>query len=380
MEGAKVSMENQIKELAKKAGAALVGIASKDRLIGNECSDPTYVLPSAESVIVFAVPLDKEIIRNYLRKTDVSYKKKLSIMEGKTYHKLEEIGEAIKEFLESNGYEAVNCEVNMDYRYYVRIGRNQIDLLKQLIELGQKDPNDPFIQEIRQGAVKFYNPNLTPRMSHRYAGVACGIGRLGWSGNLMTKEHGACVYLSSVVTNAKLNPDPYLKDNPCTKCKVCVAACQSQFFDAAKSQTVKIGEVEEEVGKKHAISKCILLCGGFNGQSRFKKWSTWCPWRIDVPKDDEETDTLLERTLINYVLAGGLKAKNVLRLATDTQLGFGKAVKPVDDFDVTCGLCQFVCWETEEERRKNAKLLQSSGVVELGNEDKLIIRKNVEGN
>ena len=375
-----MNLENQIKEIAKKSGAALVGIASKDRLIGNECSDPTYILPSAESVIGFAMPLDKEVVRNYLRKTDVSDKKKLSLMEGETYQKLEEIGETIKKFLESKGYEAVNCEVNMDYRYYERIGRSQIEQLKQLIELGQKDPDHPLIHAIKQDAVKFYNPNLTPKMSHRYVGVACGIGRLGWSGNLMTKEYGACVYLSSVVTNAKLKPDPYLKDNPCSKCKVCVAACQTQFFDATKSQTVKIGKVEEEIGKKNALSKCILPCGGFTGQSRFKKWSTWCPWRKDVPKDDEEADKLLERTLIEYILAGGLKAKNVLRLATDTQLGFGKAVKPVDDFDVSCGMCQFVCWETEEERRENAKLLRSSGVVELDNEHKLIIKKNAEGN
>lgn len=370
-----MSLGNQIKEVAKKAGAALVGIASKDRLMNNECSDPTYILPSAESVIGFAVPLDKEVIRNYLRKTDVSDKKKLSLMEGETYHRLEEIGEAIKEFLESKGYEAVNCEVNMDYRYYERIGGSQVERLKELIELGQKDPDHPMIQAVKQGAVKFYNPNLTPKMSHRYVGVACGIGRLGWSGNLITKEYGARVYLGSVVTNAKLKSDPYLEDNPCSKCKVCVAACQTQFFDAAKSQTVKIGVVEEEIGRKYAISKCILACGGFTGQSRFKKWSTWCPWRIDVPKDDEEADKVLERTLIDYTLAGGLKAKNVLRLATDTQLGFGKAVKPIDNFDVTCGMCQFVCWETEEERRENAKLLRSSGVVELGN-GKLIIKKN----
>ena len=67
-----LSLEDKIKEVAKEAGAALVGIASKDRLVGNECSDPTYYLPSAESVIGFAIPLDKEIIRNYLKKTGLN--------------------------------------------------------------------------------------------------------------------------------------------------------------------------------------------------------------------------------------------------------------------------------------------------------------------
>lgn len=131
------SLEDQIKEISKEAGAELVGITSKERLKDNECSDPTYLLPSAESVIGFAVPLDKEIIYNFLNKTDLSAQEEMSLTEGRTYHKIEEIGNAIKEFLESKGYEAVNCEVNMDYRKYKRKGKSQINMLKQLIELAK---------------------------------------------------------------------------------------------------------------------------------------------------------------------------------------------------------------------------------------------------
>lgn len=212
-------------------------------------------------------------------------------------------------------------------------------------------------------------------MSHRYVGVACGIGRLGWSGNLMTKDYGARVYLGSVITNAKLKSDPYLEENPCTKCKVCVAVCQGRMFDAKETQTVKIGEIEEVIGKKHSISKCALCCSGFTGQTKFKKWSTWSPLRVEIPDDDEEADKKMNDTLVEYILAGGLKAKNVLRLATDSQLGFSKAVKSADSFDVTCGFCQLLCWETEEERRENAKLIRSSGIVELEDEDNRVIRK-----
>ena len=94
-------------------------------------------------------------------------------------------------------------------------------------------------------------------------------------------------------------------------------------------------------------------------------WSTWSPWRIDIPDDDEEADRVLRQTLVDYILSGGQKAQNMLRLATDTQLGFRKAVKPVNDFQVTCAFCQLVCSEAEYERRQNLKIIQSLGVVDL---------------
>jgi epoxyqueuosine reductase QueG len=370
------NLEDQIKVIAKNAGAELVGITSKDRLMNNECSDPTYYLPSAQSVVCFAVSIDKDTIRNFLKKKDVSAQKEQSLLEGKLYHKLIFIGDKVKKFLEEKGYIAVNCEVNMDYRVHKRQRqRNDIKRIGEIIELAQKDPNNPLIEFLKTGKRKFFNPDLTPYLSLRYAAVASGIGRLGWSGNLVTKEFGARVYLGGVATTAKLKSDPYLKENPCNRCKVCVSTCQGQFFDGKESQTVQIGEIEEEIGKKGNLAKCILSCGGFTGQSKYKSWSTWSPWRIDIPEDGNAAEEVLQNAFIDYILAGGAKAKNVLRLSTDTIKGFRKDFKPIESFEVTCGICQLVCWENEEERRENARLLHSSGVVELDN-GKKVIRRN----
>lgn len=367
-------MEEQIKQIAKDAGADLVGITSKDRLMGNTCSDPTYYLPTAESVIGFAVSLDEETVREFLGKTSVMAQEKMSHLEGETYNKLEDIGNAIKEFLESQGYEAVNCEVNMDYRRVKRKRVNQsIDQLKQLIELIERDPNDPLVNLIKSRDT-FFDPDLTPYISHRYVAVACGIGRLGWSGNLITPEYGALIYLGSVITNAKLEPDPQLSENPCNSCKICTTVCQGQFVDSEESQTVTIGDIEETIGKKHGLVKCVMICGGFSGQSKFQGWSTWSPWRVSIPEDDEEADRVFNQTLKEYLLAGGLKARNMLRLNTDTLLGFGKTVKPVDDFRVFCASCQLVCGPTEDIRREHRELLRTSGVVELDEEGKVIIK------
>lgn len=374
-----MSLEDEIKEIAIAAGADLVGITSKDRLMDHESSDPTYYLPSAESVIGFAVSLDKEIVRDFLQKTDLSAQKKMSLLEGETYYKLEDIGDAIKDFLESKSYEAINCESNMDYRRVKRMGKAGIKEFENLVELGQKNPDHPLVKKLKSGKMTLFDPDLTPYISHRYIGVACGIGRLGWSGNLITPKYGTCVYLGSVVTNAKLSSDPYMKDNPCSKkCKeVCTPVCQGQFIDSRETQTVKIGEIEEEIGKKHTLSKCILTCGAFTGQSKFKKWSTWSPWRTDIPIDDEEADRVLQQTFIDHILSGGQKAQNILRLVTAIQLGFRKAVKPIEDFHVSCAFCQLVCWENEDLRRENLEIIQSSGVVELEDGGKKVIRKGL---
>lgn len=367
-------MEVKIKQIAKNAGANLVGITSKKRLEDHKCADPTYYLPDAQSVIGFAVLLDPEIVRSFLGKKSVTAQEKMSRLEGETYQKLEEIGEAIKGFLESEGYKAVNCEVNMDYRRVNRKKAEQsIDQMKNLIALIEKNPNDPLVELVKKRDT-FYDPDLTPRISLRYVAVACGFGRLGWSGNLLTPEYGALIYLGGVVTDAKLAPDPQMTENPCNQCKICTNVCQGQFFDAVESQTVKIGEIEETIGKRHSLSKCNLSCGGFTGQSKFRDWGTWSPWRIVIPADDAEADKSFNRTLKEFLLAGGLKAQNLLRLNTDTLRGFGKAVKPVNEFRVYCACCQLVCGPTEEGRRENLKSLKASGVVELDAKNRLVIK------
>ncbi|MHA1728434.1 MAG: hypothetical protein ACTSWY_06845 [Promethearchaeota archaeon] len=50
-------------------GAVSVGFATKDSLAGGpSTTDMTYVMPEAETVICFAIPLDHKKIRAYLKK------------------------------------------------------------------------------------------------------------------------------------------------------------------------------------------------------------------------------------------------------------------------------------------------------------------------
>ncbi len=355
-------LEEEIKERARKAGAALVGITSRERLEGHACADPSYYLPSARSVVSFAVPLDRRVVRDYLGKKDPSARREMAVLEYETYCRLEEIGEEVKRKLEERGHRAANCERNLDYRNHVR-GSDRWEGARMIAELARTDPEHPLVRALRSGEVEVYNPDYTPTFSHRYAAVAAGLGRLGWSGNLVTKEYGALVLLGSVVTEAELEPDPQLEENPCLGCRRCVSVCPSGFLAVKEAKVVRIGEVEDRVCRHGSLSKCVLCCGGFSGGSR-EGWSTWSPWRLRVPEGDEEADALIRRTVVEHLLAGGGKTENVLRFAKGIALGLRKEVMSPEDFGPTCSFCQLVCWGSEEERRENVRLLFSSGVVE----------------
>ncbi|MFH1091746.1 MAG: epoxyqueuosine reductase, partial [Pseudomonadota bacterium] len=58
-------------DFALSNGAALAGIATLQTLAGGPPSaDITYVLPAAKSAVIFAVPLDQNLIPPYLGKKD----------------------------------------------------------------------------------------------------------------------------------------------------------------------------------------------------------------------------------------------------------------------------------------------------------------------
>ncbi|MDY6965571.1 MAG: hypothetical protein SVM80_06310 [Halobacteriota archaeon] len=86
---------------------------------------------------------------------------------------------------------------------------------------------------------------------------------------------------------------------------------------------------------------------------------------------------LFQQTFVDHMLAGGLKSQNALRLATLNQLGFGKDANPADFFNINCAFCHLACWEAEEERRENLKIIRSSGSLELKDGEKKVIQKDL---
>ena len=319
-------LETEIKSIARENGAVLVGIGSRERLAGAPPSvDPDYVLLSTRSVISVAIPLDRRSIRDFLTKKEwlAHGADRKSI-----YQKLYNITDRLTDFLKGKGFEAKGVEANNIYRPEPR-GTDAINRVE-----------------------------MVPDFSHRYAAVACGLGWLGWSGNLMTPQFGSAVYLASVLTSAELEADPLLEENPCDKCKLCTTVCPVEMISTKESVSVTIAGREYSHGKKGNNARCLIGCGGYHGLGLNKKWSIWSPFRVDYPLPDNEAELI---ALSRRVRAAdpdkqGNRAFLTLR---------DKCFDPKEIYIDTCGNCQIICWERHEDREENRQLLLNSGVVVL---------------
>ena len=369
-----MNLEEHIKKLAIDEGANLVGICSADAIKDKHFSDPNFMMPGAQSVVSIAIAFNDEIVNKYLSKEDYLA---LCHEEGYITKALLRIGDKIKEFLEENGFKAYRCNINFNYRNINTASKSVVPALRNLIDLINKE-NDPnleltekehktmeMLRKVILGGLRKSPMNLVPNFSHRCAAVAAGLGRVGWSGNIITKQYGARVLFGSIITDAELKPDKPLKNNPCIGCKICEKSCQGGLFQREVSEVIKVGDLEERIAKRNSYAYCIAVCSGMVGQNKFKEWSTWSPFRFDdidhLPLD-ETVDQYVSNMYVKAIEKGGKEAENVLRLIENTFLG--RNDKPAEDFRPSCGFCQLVCGATIQEKKKSYKAIVESGCIE----------------
>ncbi len=310
-------------------GADLFGVTSKGILSdGPPSANPRYLLPSANSVISFAVSLDKDIAKDFINK-----KKWQSHCHNRKAiaQTLYTIGDALVGQLRSEGYDAVNVDLNNSYRP----------------EAGASDVTE---------MTEFH-----PDFSHRYAALAAGIGRLGWSGNLLTREYGALVELGSVLTSASLATDTPIsdKEQPCDRCKMCSLVCPVEMIHPKASTQVTVAGVTETISHKQPNTCCWIGCTGYDGLAASRAWSNWSPYRLGrtLPKHKKELDALCISLQ---------KADPQMQSADSYFTNYKQAVFDPDWFYYTvCGFCRSVCAPRREERLVNRKLITDSGIVAL---------------
>jgi len=320
-------LEDRIKDLARRAGSDIVGIAAVERLADAPPSgDAAYLLPSARSVVAFAVALDPLITEAYLGKREwIRHCRERKEVVQRLYR----IGDEVAEFLESEGFEAVNVDINNNYRP----------------EEGAADVTE---------MTEFH-----PEFSLRYAGVAAGLGRLGWSGNLMTPDHGALVELGSVITSAPLESDPLLEESPCDRCKMCSLVCPVGMIDSKASVELRIAGRIETIARKRPNTCCWIGCTGYEGLHASGRWSNWSPYRLGapLPEDDEE---------LNGLCIALQKADPQMQIEDNSFDDFRRAVFDPDWFYMTvCGYCRGVCSPRRSERIANRRSIASSGQAAL---------------
>ncbi len=367
-----VSLEDQIKQLAKDEGAVLVGICSADSIKDKEFSDASFLLPGAQSIISIALAFSEKAVKNYLAKIEMD---SFNIEDGKNTIDLRRIGEKIKNFLEEKGYKAFNCEINYDYRNN-KMDEGQFELLLTLKDLELKDRDESYtlsrkeqkklnmLRKMIEEAAR-QRPmaeTFVPDFSHRCAAVAAGLGRVGWSGNVVTEDYGARVLFTSIITDAKLTPDAPMEKNPCNKCKLCQKACQSGFFSGDEEEKINIADIEETIGKRKIVAYCVCLCAGMTCQNRFPEFSTWSPWPpVALPLNDT-IDEFVFQMQKDMLLSPDLEKANHM-------IKFIRCIveklhnKPLERYLLTCSHCQLVCGPTMKDKKEAYKSIIDAGVI-----------------
>ncbi|MFC2008733.1 hypothetical protein ACFLUT_01610 [Chloroflexota bacterium] len=320
-------LKNLLKQSARDSGAVVVGVASRERLLQSPPSaNPDYLLPSTLSAISFAVAIDQQILRrSFRRETWLEHGEELKRVQQRLYG----IGDRLVDLLAERGFDALAVDGNDTYR-------------------PQKGVTDPILMT-----------EFVPDFSHRYAAVAAGLGRLGWSGNLLTTEHGATVILGTVLTPAALEPDPLLEDNPCDGCKSCTSVCPIEMMSPRESVEVVVAGIREVIGKKQPDTRCWISCGGYQGLHKNGKWSNWSPYRVvrSIPEDKEGLDSLL----IQLRKTDPEEDQDISPFTDYRETTFA----PNWRFVAACGNCANVCWERRKDRFENQRLLVGSGQVVL---------------
>ena len=373
-------LKEGVKQIALDASAKIVGIGTRERLAEAPPSgDMEYLLPGAQSCIIWAEPIPMDVLKNWLSKKERwSYRANLR----NSYKTSWRVATEISKFIKKNSkYKAVPVAPNAGYRDYgfkmrtkLRIGR-----LLLWLKIGKR--------LYANQAAKTFGETARPGFSLRYGAVAAGIGRLGWGGFLMTKDYGSVVHLGGAITTAPLEADPLVEENPCNKCRTCWNACPTGLFSSEEPEApVIIGGREEVYAKRNSYARCYFGCGGLAGLGAEKTWTTWTPdhtcmkeyseeqmlnpqwrkdyiWKILFDKSTPAMQRKWNRTTLNQFMIQGIR-NNV-----------GHPKIHVEETHPTCGVCQAVCVADPKQRKEMLNLLKTGGMMFVDDEFREYIKR-----
>jgi len=142
----------------------------------------------------------------------------------------------------------------------------------------------PLVEPLRKGGVV---PDVN--LNIRIAGVAAGLGEIGWSKVFMTKKFGPRVRLACILTDMELEPDPLVKPGSiCDKCMQCVkgcSACAIPHIKEKKTVKIKIEDYTYEWADVH-MGRCTLSYHGGDSMTSPFLHRDFPGWNMDVTKQD----------------------------------------------------------------------------------------------
>ncbi len=218
-----------IREFARGLGATLVGFAPAARW--DEYGEveapyrPAAIWPETKSVVVLGVPVLLPILEstpsiNYVELYDTT-----NIL-------LDQMAYRLAVFLTEHGHGAI---------FLPRDAYGDIGVL------------------VRKPAAAF---------SHVFAGKYAGLGTVGYSHVLLNARYGPRVRYVSVFTSLELAPDEVIRQELCTKCRLCQRLCPSQAFTTREDRLVADMD-KKRCAEHHAVLReehrypcgiCIKVC------------------------------------------------------------------------------------------------------------------------
>jgi hypothetical protein len=238
------------------------------------------------------------------------------------------------------------------------------------------------------------------------------LGTFGLSGNVVTRQYGAAIYLGTVITDAPLESDPLpaardTMDNRCRTCKLCDKSCTLRMFRDDEEEYLLINGELHARGKRDNLDLCNMPCFGLHGISSDKKWTNWGRHWIREYTDrrpDPENRVAIRRMMMREGPASGdggprydvIRRGNSLlwprpdvedlipdyenlpgseeetgRLLEKAHENMGvKGLK--DPYVLTCGQCSLVCGPDFNETKKRYDMLIASGYVVPGVDGRMV--------
>lgn len=224
-----MSTDNLTSALVKKAalefGADIAGIGNVERWdSAPKENDPRTIMPRARSVICLAFRIHRGSLRG---------------VEEQTYYS----GYTSAGYAEINAVTAPNALRRLT-SFIEDYGYETVPIMPTAGKLGTKRGTP---QVGKDGSLK---PAPDIFLSNRIGAVLCGVGQIGYSRLVLTREFGPLQRLSLLITEAELEPDPIITDL-CDYCMLCAKNCPGHAILSDETDDLEIPGICK-------IHRCLL--------------------------------------------------------------------------------------------------------------------------
>ncbi len=210
-------LTDELRELALREGAYLIGFADVDRFQGAPRGHhPAEIVKGARTVISFGIPLVEQI-------ADWE----------EMFQDSEIVGPEIrKTILQDYLYSTVNYN-------FINDRLDQIALRLTLHLQSRSFRSTMFPATFGPSYKQFHDmmPGWMGLFSQRHAAVRAGLGEFGLNNVVVTPEYGPRVRFNAVITQAPLEPSPLLQEKACigSGCSLCLERCGGQALSLLPS-------------------------------------------------------------------------------------------------------------------------------------------------